>query len=616
MPGLICVFDGVDRNGLRYTTNYLSKKFEGEVQIVSYDGEDNDCLLATNVNDMLEHLRHRQPLLVITNHLPSVPHLHSAKYKTVLWLTDRNGNSILKRQENIQFWRQTMGLLKSHNEPIYAASQYMAKQILTSFRMPCKVLHPYIEPADQETPGIVYYNEPPVQLYKLRELMPDQPFEQLKEFEDLKNGKLYIHSSRGLEYSNIEIPVAHSYGVPCLIEDNGSLSEYVTNGDRALPTGADEKQWTNAFKIAMRDRDINSDTVKKLSFRYSHMSEIEERIKQVLQKSKPMRKPTFQEIQAIAKRRDMPARPMPVPKAEKKQPVKPVVIGNGLPKNDVDHVKNFLSSNERVYFGCGGLGDAMLTIAGCHKDPHARVIFGANHENVKALFDAFKIDVMVTRNFYPSVLGMTLHHYIITHPNFKGSFHIPDSMNFMEWVNSHDKYLKRITRSMPLKDIFGRMINPRKTSGVVGICPRGSDHHSLVKQRFLTVDEFKKLTNKFLAQNKTVYAFGSVADIEHYGSIQNNNFIWMSGDYGVSHPAPKYPTSFRHMLSCINGCDELYSVDTWLKTYGALAGISTKVILSRRNGAAIQPPNDASDYIFMNREFWGFDFVDVKDLLA
>lgn len=616
MPGLICVFDGVDRNGLRYTTNYLAKKFENEVQIISYDGEDEDCLLASSVADMIEHLRHRSPTLVVTNHLPSIPALNSAKQKTVVWLTDRTGVSIIKRQENIQFWRQTMGFLKSHNEQIYVSSQFMAGQILSNYRIPCKVLHPYIEPAESGSPEVVYYNEPPVHLWKLKELMPDQPFEQLKDYEDLNRAKLYIHVSTGIEYSNIEIPIAHSYGVPCIIENNGCLPEYVTSGDKSLPSGADDKQWVSAFKVAMRDRNINSETVKKLSFRYSHMSDIEERIKIALQKTKPMRPPSFQEAQAIAKRRfGAPQRPAPEAKAGKKQPVKPIIIGNGLPKNDVDHVKNFLGSNDRVYFGCGGLGDAMLTIASCYQDPQARVIFGANHENVKSLFDAFKIDVLITRNFYPSVLGMTLHHYIIAHPNFKGAAHIPDSMNYGEWVSNHEKYLKRMVRSMPLIDMFGRMVNPRKTNGVVGIAPRGSDHHGKAKQRYLAPEEFRAVTRKFLDQNKTVFAFGSAEDVDHYGAVQHNNFIWMTGDFGMSHPAPRYPSSFRHLLSCINGCDELYSVDTWLKTYGALAGIPTNVIMSRRNGVTVPPPNDASDYIFMNQNFWGFNLVDVKDLL-
>lgn len=619
MPGLICVFDGVDRNGLRYTTNYLAKKFEGEVQVISYDGEDEDCLLASSVADMIEHLRHRSPTVVLTNHLPSVPALNSAKYKTIVWLTDRTGSSIVNRQDNIQFWRQTMGLLKSHNEQVYVSSQFMAAQILSNYRVPCKVLHPYIEPATEaNTSEIVYYNEQPVHLWKLRELMPDQPFERLNDYEDLKRAKLYVHVSTGMEFSNIEIPIAHSYGVPCIVENNGCLPEYITAGDKTLPVGADDKQWISAFKLAMRDRNINSETVKKLSFRYSHMSEIEERVKLALQKTKPMRPPSFQEAQAIAKRRfgQSPARSLPDPKPEKKQPVKPVVIGNGLPKNDVDHVKNFLAHNDRVYFGCGGLGDAMLTIAACYHDNNAKVIFGANHGNVQGLFDTFKIPVLITRNFYPSILGMTLHNYIVTHPNFKGAAHIPDSMNYGEWVNNHDKYLKRIVRSMPLIDMFGRMVNPRKTSGVIGIAPRGSDHHGTLKQRYLSQDEFRRLAQKFLDQNKTVFAFGSTTDIDHYGVIPHNNFIWMSSEFGVSHPAPRYPTSFRHLLSCINGCDELYSVDTWMKTYGALAGIPTKVIMSRRHGVTVPPPNDASDYIFMDKDYWGFDLVDVKDLLS
>jgi hypothetical protein len=256
-----------------------------------------------------------------------------------------------------------------------------------------------------------------------------------------------------------------------------------------------------------------------------------------------------------------------------------------------------------------------LTIAACYLDTDAHVIFGANHETVKTLFETFKIPVLTTSNFYPSAVGRTLHHHIVTHPHFKGAAHIPDTMNFGEWVSDPKKYLRRTKQNMPLLDMFGKMLNPRKTSAVVGLCPRGSEHQSVNKQRYLSQAEFKKIVNRLLDQDKTVYAFGSPSDVEHYGEIQHNNFIWMTSEFGISHPAPRYPSSFRHMLSCINGCSELYSVDTWLKTYGALAGIPTKVIMSRRNGVTVPPPADASDYIFMNQEHWNFELVDVQSLV-
>jgi hypothetical protein len=615
MPGLMCVIDGVDRNNLRHTINYLQKKFiDDEVRIVTYDNSDDDYIYSADISQMLSIVTTIKPDIILTNHLISVPHLK--KFNTIVWLTDRMGNACAKRTENVGFWRQTMGLLKTADQQIYAASQFTARKMIENYRIPCKLLYPYIPTGDENSSEVVLFNDIPRYLNKLKEHFPDQPFEKLVDFSDLKKAKLYVHISVGMEYTNIEIPLAHSYGVPCVIENTGCLSEYATPGDILVPLGGDERTWIQTFKQSLRDRDINSETVKKLSFRYSHMSEIEQRIKAALQKNKPMRPPSFQEAQSIARRKHGGETLRPITnKPEKKQPVRPVVIGNGLPKNDVDHVKEYLSSNENVYFGCGGLGDAMLTISMCYKDPNAKVIFGANHPSVQYLFDAFKIPVMITRNFFPSVLGMTLHHYIITHANCKGGGHIPDTMNFGEWSSDNHKYLSRINKSMPLLDIFGKLVNPRATKGVIGICPRGSDHNNLAKQRFLTTDEFRRLVSKFIEKDLTVFAFGSVNDVEHYGSIQHNNFIWMTSEFGISHPAPRYPTSFRHLLSCINSCDELYSVDTWLKTYSALAGIPTKVILSRRHGVTMIPPADASDYIFMDREFWGFDFVDIHSLL-
>jgi hypothetical protein len=521
----VCVLDSINRNFLRPTVDYFVNKFDA--QIISYDGVD-DCIIATSVSDMLEQLHYRSPDLVLTNHLQSIPQL--SKYKTLLWLTD--GSIIGKRQENIQFWRQTMGYLKS--APVYAASQFISKQILDNYRLPTKVVYPYVSPNENSSNEVVYYNEEPVYLTKIKEQLPDQPFAKLLHYEDLQQAKLYIHVAVGLEYSNIEIPMAHSYGVPCVVETTGCLTEYITNGDRTIAVGTDEKQWLNVFRQALRDRNINSEIVKKLSFRYGQMADMEEKIKQALRKNnKTTRPPTFQEVQAIARKKfgGPPNRPI-VEKPEKKHLVRPPVVGNGLPKNDVDHVKNYLDENDRVYFGCGGLGDAILTISCCYQDPDAKVIFGANHDSVKLLFDAFKIPALITRNFYPSMLGITLHNYIVAHPHFKGAAHIPDSMNYGEWISNHERYLKRLTTSMPLIDIFGKMINLRNTESVVGIAPRGSDHQNSMKQRYLTIDEFRKLATKLLNQNKTVFGFGSPADVDYYGLIQDNNFIWMTSEFG------------------------------------------------------------------------------------
>jgi hypothetical protein len=61
---------------------------------------------------------------------------------------------------------------------------------------------------------------------------------------------------------------------------------------------------------------------------------------------------------------------------------------------------------------------------------------------------------------------------------------------------------------------------------------------------------------------------------------------------------------FEKFLKIINSADEVISMDTWLKTYSALIGIKTSVIMNRSKGKYIDIFRDPSDYIFLNSDLW------------
>jgi hypothetical protein len=84
----------------------------------------------------------------------------------------------------------------------------------------------------------------------------------------------------------------------------------------------------------------------------------------------------------------------------------------------------------------------------------------------------------------------------------------------------------------------------------------------------------------------------------------------MSSDWRVSYPEHREPSTLENLLAVVNGCAEVIAVDTWLKTYSALAWVPTTVIATRYD----QPYDNPGDQIFLN-PLWGFRQVTIENLL-
>jgi hypothetical protein len=521
------------------------------------------------------------------------------------------------RGDNISNWRQNIAAFKSLDF-IFVASSSLATAFLNAYRIPCRVQYPYVPKREKSTPNFIIYNSLPEHIDGMLAFAPNESYVECTSEDDFNLAKLYIHIPEPGEQWNIRIMLAHTHGVPCMTLQQGCFSEFCTSGDKLLPVGADARTWLNNFKLALRDQSILSKTVYDMSQRFHAMNEVQQRIRKALKDNGFSKTPpTFAQIQdrsLVDAAARLQTRKGEAPSSTFKQKiVRPLVKSD-----DFVSITPFVNNNASVYAGVGGLGDALLTLAAAYNDPGSKVVFGANsgvQQAVRQLFEVFDVEVLMTRNFNGSAEGRAAWKGLCEHPHCKSSVHIPKDLNYGEWGTNAKAYLDRTVKKMPFIKLVGKLVNPRATKKVIGLCPRGSDHSSQWKQRYLTRDEYQRLVKKLLDEDATVLVFGSENDLGHYGVYQNNNVIFMNSYFAVSHPAPKYPISMRHMLTAVNSCDRIISMDTWLKTYAAMAGIPCKVVMNRYFGKSTFDYGDPSDKIFLDTSAWGFEVVPLDTLL-
>lgn len=599
---LLLAFNDIDIQGNKLIFEYLSNNFS--------------ATLLSNDNIVEQIKLHPGSKCLFTNSL-HVAQEASASITTILYINDPFYEEHNSRGNNISAWRHNLLAFKNLDS-VFVASNKLATTFLNMFRTSCKVQYPYVPQKNKSQPKNIIFNRTPPYLAKMVEFAPNETYLQLHDDKDFELAKLYIHIPEPGEQWSINVMMAHAHGVPCITYQQGCFSEFCTNGDKLISNNSDIKTWVSTYKVALRDHSINSKIVHDMSQRFHAMNEVNQRIKKALQNNGLITKtpPTFTEVQNKANgvmTRLQNRRPKPEAPTFRQRIVRPITKSD-----DYLRIPNFMNNNAVVYAGVGGLGDALLTIAAAYNDPGSKVVFGSNSgvkQTVAQLFDVFDIEVLLVRNFNGSSEGMAVWNNIVEHAHCKSSVHIPKDLNYRDWgINTND-YFDKITKRMPLIKILGKLVNPRATGNVVGLCPRGSDHTSVWKQRYLSRDEFNQIVKKLLEEKSTVIVFGSEDDLNYYGVYQDNNVIFMNSNFAVSHPAPRYPISMRHMLTAINACDQIISVDSWLKTYAALAGIPCKVIMNRYFGKSILDYADPSDMIFLDTSIWNFDIIPLADLL-
>lgn len=588
---LLIALDNIDLNGNYLIYDKLSSDF-------------NTRLLDVD-KDILDQLT--SGTCLFTNSL-QIAQKTASVIKTILYVNDSTESWSPKQPKS------NIGFLKSL-EAIYLPFNNLATAFLNLTRTQCKVQYPYVPASEVGSQEFILYNKKNYQIEELIKQFPNELFKDLQDETDYARAKLYIHIPEANEQWNINIIIAHSKGVPCLTYRQGCSAEFCTGGDKIISPD-DPQSWFINFKLALRDHAINSKIVHDMSQRFQLMGDLQEKIKKIMRQTnvRGSKQPTFVEAQKQAVNADALKRLSNRPTVDVSTFVQKIVRPTTQRDASWDGVFNYLNNHSHIYAGCGGIGDALLTLALAFNDPMAGVIFGASGHAKDFIIQMFKtcnVDALVTNNFNGG--GMSVWNAILDSPNFKSAGHIPRGLNYSDWCVNAQNYVNQLVTRIPLIERFGKMLNLRNTKGVVGFCPRGSDHHSTWKQRFLSKEEYNKIITKQLANDKTVLVFGSESDLEFYGVYADNNVIFINSNFAQSYPAPRYPITMRHMLSCINGCEEIISMDTWLKTYAGLAGIPCKIIMNRHHGQSLAS-TDPSDGIFLNKGAWNFELVPVDNL--
>lgn len=589
---LLVSFDDINARGNKFIYDHLSSEFKTTL---------------VDIGDLKNHLGCK---CFFTNSIAAAQEVNN-KIPTILYINDYT--EIYTRGDDVSIWRQNILLLKKMYA-VYACNGQLAGAIFGNYRISCKLQYPCIPIREKTTqPQNIVFNYSPLYLSAMKDLSPREEYKEFVSEDDFKNAKLYIHTPDKNEQWHINIILAHTYGVPCITYSQGRFFEFCTNGDKLVDMSSGVKGWMNGFKIALRDCTLNSRIVYEMSQRFHNMNDIKQKIRKTLI-SNGFAKPaaTFSQAQeSITAIKKLQTRKKKLDNTFTQKIIRP--RGN---RGDYANIAPFLNNNN-VLVSTGGLGDAAIVLAAALKE-NCKIIFGSSgtvRETVKQLFDTFEVESLMVNNFNGSIDGLAAWNSIIEHNHCQGSVHIPLDLNYGDWAQNPKVYLDRITKKAPFVKTLGKLINLRDTKKVIGVCPRGSDHNSTWKQRYLTKDEYNQLIKKLLSEDATVIVFGSEQDFQHYGIYQNNKVLFMTSNYAVSHPAPKYPITMRHMLTAIHGCDIIISMDTWLKTYAAIANIPCKVIMNRYFGKSTLDYADPSDSIFLNPDFWGFEVAPLNTLL-
>jgi hypothetical protein len=119
----------------------------------------------------------------------------------------------------------------------------------------------------------------------------------------------------------------------------------------------------------------------------------------------------------------------------------------------LEKVKLFIGNRGKVYLTFGGVGDLILLLAECYKDPSAKVIFFANggsDQFGKNFLETFGLNYFI----HPNIMGGRIANEIVDY--IKGlnrlslSAHLADNLDFDDYRRDPNKY-KETSQSLTNK---------------------------------------------------------------------------------------------------------------------------------------------------------------------
>ena len=254
----------------------------------------------------------------------------------------------------------------------------------------------------------------------------------------------------------------------------------------------------------------------------------------------------------------------------------------------VDFVK-FINA-DKYHMGIGGIGDLLLSLAGCFHEKEPRLVFWAitGFPDVSRLFiEAFGIKNYYLMSAIPRRgIGLILFNACYDNSNLVRKPVQPRGLDYDDWSRDTQKYTSRIVNCIDLRGRFG-MLDCYKDKKLVCIAPRGSNVNKTISK-----DQFSKLITKYTNDGWQVIGVGSRSDMDLYGEGCN----WVSSEF-TRIENKLTAIDVRTMFQILNSCTLVVSVDSWLKTYTCLAGIKTLVL--RPNTMP-----DGGSRIFLDQNIW------------
>lgn len=263
-------------------------------------------------------------------------------------------------------------------------------------------------------------------------------------------------------------------------------------------------------------------------------------------------------------------------------------------KIDIESLIEFVSEG-KYHLGVGGLGDLLLVLAKCRSYVDARIVFFATTglSKVAAEFiKAFDIEhAYVVPNLPVVGVSRFMHHMCYRHKNLLAKPIHPVDLDYGIWAINLHKYVSRVVSESKFAEIFGTFDGDES---IVVIAPRGSNGNKIIYPH-----EFNALCDKYQAEGYKVFGIGSESEMHEYATSGQN---WLNSSF-IRIDGSRLNSDVKTMFKALNTCEFIVSVDSWPKTYTCLAGIDTRVVMSRV-GNAYMPPTDAGSNIFLNVKLW------------
>ena len=263
----------------------------------------------------------------------------------------------------------------------------------------------------------------------------------------------------------------------------------------------------------------------------------------------------------------------------------------------------FMNRDKNFYLTFGGVGDLLLLLAVCYNNEKANIIFLANNESnkfAKKFLDYFNLEYLLYKNLMGTKNCSVIYKKVTNHHNFTLSAHLADRCDYGDWKKNTDKYKNRLVLGTDWVDLIG--IKKRDKKYAV-ICPSGS-HRCEHRRRHLNIEEYNTIVKIYLEKGYEVITSGSKDDLKIFGFYPSNSCYWLTDSELINYRGVSQQIEFNVFLQIIISCDDLVSMDTWMKTFMALCGKSCNVIKTRYHSRYQEIGKESCDYIFLNKDFW------------